>query len=79
MVLEEMQSIDIRTVRAEDVVDIQQIRMDESLSQQEQRKEFLRQVRNPYCFRVGKIIVKSSYSGNGISLNDRFEELVLSV
>lgn len=79
MSLEELQLVDIRTVKPEDVVDIQQIKIEEGLSQQEKRKEFIRQVKNPYCFRVGKVIVKASYSGNGICLNERFEELVMSV
>lgn len=79
MLPEELQAVDIRTVKAEDVVDIQQIKIGEGLSQQEKRREFIRQVKNPYCFRVGKVIVKASYSGNGVSLNERFEELVMSV
>ena len=79
MSLEELQSVDIRTVKPEDVVDIQQIMIEEGLSQQEKRQEFIRQVKNPYCSRVGKVIVKASYSGNGVSLNERFEELVMSV
>lgn len=76
---EELQAVDIRTIRPEDVVDIRQIKIEEGLSQREKQKEFIRQVKNPYCFRVGKVIVKARYSGNGISLNERFEELVLSV
>lgn len=79
MSLEKLQSVDIRTVKPEDVVDIQQIKIDDGLSQQEKRREFIRQVKNPYCFRVGKVIVKASYSEKGVSLNERFEELVMSV
>ena len=79
MSLKELQSVYIRTVKPEDIVDIQQIKMDEGFSQQEKRREFIRQVKNPYCFRVGKVIVKANYSENGVSLNERFEELVMSV
>lgn len=79
MSFEELQSVDIRTVRPEDVVDIRQIKIEEGLSQQEKRREFIRQVKNPYCFRVGNVIVKARYSWNGVSLNERFEELVMSV
>ena len=79
MSLDHMKSVDIRTVKPEDVADIQQIKIDSSLTQQEMREEFIRQVGNPYCFRVGKVIVKASYSGDGVSLNERFEELLLSV
>lgn len=56
MSFEELQSVDIRTVRPEDVVDIRQIKIEEGLSQQEKRREFIRQVKNPYCFRVGNVL-----------------------
>lgn len=79
MSLEDLKSVDIRTVKPEDVADIQQIKIDGTLTQQEMRREFIRQVKNPYCFRVGKVIVKAAYSGDGATLNDRFEELLLSV
>lgn len=79
MSLEDLKSVDIRTVKPEDVADIQQIKIDDTLTQQEMRREFIRQVGNPYCFRVGKVIVKTAYSGDGATLNDRFEELLLSV
>ena len=79
MLLDHMKSVDIRTVKPEDVADIQQIKIDAALTQQEMRKEFIRQVGNPYCFRVGKVIVKAAFSGYGVSLNERFEELLLSV
>ena len=39
--------------------------LDDGLSQQEKRREFIRQVKKSYCFRVGKVIVKASYSGTG--------------
>lgn len=76
--MEEMKAVDIRIVEPESLVDINKIHIDEKLDGESRREEFIRQVKNPYCFRVGKIIVKASYSGNGVSLNERFEELVMS-
>lgn len=78
MTMEEMRAVDIRTVESESLVDISKIHIDEKLDGESRKEEFFRQVKNPYCFRVGKIIVKASYSGNGVSLNERFEELVMS-
>ena len=43
MSFEELQSVDTRAVKPEDVVDIQQIKIDDGLSQQEKRREFIRQ------------------------------------
>lgn len=51
----ELQAVDIRTVRPEDVVDIQHIKIEEGLSQPDKRREFIRQVKNPYCFELHPI------------------------
>ena len=74
MTIEEMKAVDVRTVDPETLVDVTQIKIDESLSKEERVKEFLRQVKNPYCFRVGNMIVKNVYSDDGVSLRDRFEQ-----
>ena len=74
MTIEEMKAVDVRTVDPETLVDVTQIKIDESLSKEERVKEFLRQVKNPYCFRVGNMIVKNVYSNDGVSLRDRFEQ-----
>lgn len=74
MKLEEMKAVDIRTVDPETLVDVTTIKIDESLSREERVAEFLRQVKNPYCFRVGNMIVKNVYSNNGVTLQERFEQ-----
>lgn len=76
MSLEEMKNIDVRTVNPETLVDVTKIVIDESLSKEERVAEYLRQVRNPYCFRVGKMGVKNIYSNDGVSLEERFEQFV---
>ena len=79
MTLEEMRLVDVRTVDRDSLVDVTRVHIDEGLPKEERLKEFVRQVKNPYCFRVGNIIVKGSYAGNGVSLNERFEELLMSL
>jgi len=74
MTLEEMKSVDVRTVDRDSLVDVTQIHIDESLTKEERLKEFVRQVKNPYCFRVGDVVVKNVYSGDGVSLKERFEQ-----
>lgn len=56
MGIEEMKAIDVRTVDSESLVDVTGIVIDESLSREERKAEYLRQVKNPYCFRVGDVI-----------------------
>jgi len=76
--LEEMRAVDIRTVEPESLVDIVKIHINENLEGEKRAEEFIRQVKNPYCYKVGKMIVKSSYS-EGSTLTERFQELVLAV
>ena len=75
MTLEEMKSVDVRTVDRDSLVDVTLVHIDESLPKEERLKEFVRQVKNPYCFRVGNVVVKNVYSSDGVSLRERFDRL----
>ena len=74
MTLEEMRAVDVRTVDPEALVDVTTIKIDESLSKEERKAEYLKQVKNPYCFRVGNVVVKNVYSNDGVTLQERFEQ-----
>ncbi len=76
MTIEEMKNIDIRTVDPETLVDISDVVVDESLPKDERIREYIRQIKNPYCFKVGDVVVKCSYSNDGVTLRDRFRQLV---
>ena len=74
MSIEEMKNVDVRTVDRDRLVDINEIEIDDSLPPKGSAAEFLRQIKNPYCFRVGKVVVKNFYSDDGVSLQERFEQ-----
>lgn len=74
MTLEEMKAVDVRTVDSETLVDVTTIKIDENLSKEERKAEYLKQVKNPYCFRIGDVVVKNVYSNDGVTLQDRFEQ-----
>ena len=76
MTIEEMKNIDIRTVDPDTLVDITTIEIPDGLSKEERIKEFIRQVKNPYCFRIGKVVVKNVYNEGGPSLQECFEQYV---
>lgn len=76
MTLEEMKAVDVRTVDPETLIDVTTIKIDENLSKEERKAEYLKQVKNPYCFRVGDVVVKNVYSTDGVTLQDRFEQFV---
>ena len=76
MGIEEMKAVDIRTVDLESLVDVTGILISDDMTKEERAAEFVKQVKNPYCFRVGDVVVKNVYSTDGISLKDRFEQFV---
>ena len=63
--LEEMQEVDIKTVDPESLVDINDVKINTDLPVAERVKDFIRQVKNPYCYKNHGIIVKVSFAGRG--------------
>ena len=73
---EQLKNVDLCSVDPITLIDIRSIRTDKELPQKERRKDFIRQIRNPYCFMVGDVIVKLCFSDNMPSLTERVESLI---
>ncbi len=69
--LDEMRSVDVRTVAPETLRDIRDVKIDVNLPKRERMLDFIRQIGNPYCFRYGKYVVKVSYTDTDVTLQDR--------
>lgn len=67
---------EICTSKEAALVDIRDVRINRELPQEERVKSFVEQIRNPYCFKVGPVVVNVSFSDSGATLNDRFVELL---
>jgi hypothetical protein len=68
--LKDMQSIDVRTVDAGTLRDIQNVSVNRDFPKEERIQSYLQQIGNPYCFRYGKYVVKLSFSDSGKTLED---------
>ena len=75
--LEHLKNIDLRTVDRDTLVDIQTIVIDETLPQKDRLESFIKQIKNPYCFRCGKIVVKVKFADDGDTLEDRIKKMML--
>lgn len=71
--LAQMKEVDIHTVDRESLMDIRDVKVDGKLPRQQRFDDFLRQIRNPYCYRCGKMVVKVSFSDTEATLEDRLE------
>ncbi len=73
MTAEEMKAVDIRTVNRDELVDIRDVVIDQDAPKEEKIKSFMRQIRNPYCFKVGNVVVKTTFADTDATLDDRLE------
>jgi len=58
------------------LVDIRDVKLDSSLGQMERVQSFLQQIKNPYCFKVGNVVVNVAYTEGGASLNECFADML---
>jgi hypothetical protein len=77
--LEQMKNMDIRTVDPNDLIDLNDVHVDTNLPKIERIKDFIRQIKNPYCYKVGKTAVKVNYANDGVSLEERLENLLVKI
>ncbi len=61
--LRRMALTDIKTVDRESLVDISDIEIDLSLPYEERIKNYLEQIKNPYCYICNGVVVKISFAG----------------
>ncbi|WP_461810768.1 DUF6870 family protein [Faecalimonas sp.] len=73
---EQMKNIDIRTVDPKDLVERQSVKIDMSLPREERIKQYINQIKNPYCYLDGDVIVKVSFQEEGVTLEQRLEAYI---
>ena len=66
-------------VDVNELKDIRKVRIDRSQTKEKRIAQYLKQVGNPYMVRVGNVKVKIRFANNGVSFEDAFEDLLLSV
>ncbi len=75
----ELLEVDFDDVELGSLADISKVRIDRKQLVEKRRQRYLEKVGNPYLVRVGNIKVKVRFASNGVSLEDVFENLLLSV
>ncbi len=75
--LESMKKVDLQSVDRNNLVDLQEISIDQSLPIEQRVKDFVAKVKNPYCFKVGDVVVKVAFNHDGNSFEEQFEKMLL--
>ena len=74
--LQNLKNYDIRTVDRASLVDISEVTVPNDASQDEQMKKFIAQVKNPYCFKVGKWVIGVDFINTASTLEDKMKYIV---
>ena len=62
-----------------ELVDIRDVVIDKSLTLEERVRSYVEQIRDPYCFKVGDVVVRVSYADKAKSLTDSFTSMIASM
>lgn len=73
---EAMKNIDIRTVDPDSLVDINDVKINTNLPKKERIADFIQQIKNPYCYKSGKVVVKIGFSDTEATLEERMESFL---
>lgn len=52
------------------LVDIREVSVSKELPRDERIAEFIRQIKDPYCFKCGRFTVRASFAADGAALED---------
>jgi hypothetical protein len=61
--LKRMSEVDIRTVDKNELVDIETVKINKELPPIERVEDYIRQIKNPYCYLSHGVKVKISFAG----------------
>lgn len=62
-----------------ELVDIRDVVIDKRLTPEERVRSYIEQIKDPYCFKVGDVVVRVSYAGKVKSLTDSFTSMIASM
>ncbi len=73
MTVEAMRNVDPRAVDRSQLVDRASVRIDPNATRDERLRQYIRQIRNPYCYLHGDTVVKISFSETDTTMEECLE------
>ena len=70
--LEKMKNVDPRTVERSTLVQRKDVKVRSRGTKQERVMDYIRQIKNPYCYLEGKTVVKISFADTDRTIEDCF-------
>ena len=73
MGIETMKNVSPKTVDRSTLVQRSSVRLDPAAPREDRLREFIKQIRNPYCYLDGKTVVKISFAATDTTMEDCLE------
>lgn len=73
MGIETMKNVSPKTVDRSTLVQRSSVRLDPAAPQKDRLTDFIRQIKNPYCYLDGKTVVKITFANTDTTLEDCLE------
>lgn len=73
MTVEAMRNVDPRTVDRSQLVERASVRIDPNASRDERLRQYIRQIKNPYCYLHGDTVVKISFPETDTTMEECLE------
>ena len=70
MTISEMKEVDVRSVDRNTLVQRNSVKVNSKKDKAERVKEYVEQIRNPYCYLDGKTVVKISFANTSRTIED---------
>lgn len=71
--IEAMKNVSPKTVDRSRLVQRSSVRLDLSAPREERLRDFIQQIKNPYCYLDGKTVVKISFANTDTTMEDCLE------
>lgn len=73
MSVDMMKSVDPKTVDRNALIQRSSVRLDPAASREERLRDFIQQIKNPYCYLDGKTVVKVTFANTATTIEDCLE------
>jgi hypothetical protein len=73
MSVEAMKNVNPKTVDRSKLIQRSSVRLDPAAPREERLRDFIQQIKNPYCYLDGKTVVKISFSSTDATMEDCLE------
>ena len=77
--LSRMRDTDITCINENTLVDVTKVKIKKNLPIPERVADFIAQIKNPYCFKVGNVVVKLNFTEDGTSCQEAFYSLANAI